>query len=132
MSKVLSFARQYVEAIGGQYTDYDSSKAVIVVPLAGGRYQTVLGLVRKGLSGADQVVFVSKICEMEDSIDLKQLLISNAEFDHARFILEDGYLKVVAAALESSVSEPQVREIISEVASLADQFELKFTGQDVH
>ena len=34
--------KEYADQIGGQFTDYDHIKSVIVVPLDKSRYQTVL------------------------------------------------------------------------------------------
>ncbi|HEY4656546.1 MAG TPA: hypothetical protein VIH22_18645, partial [Cyclobacteriaceae bacterium] len=117
----------------GQYTDYDNSKAVIVVPLSAGRFLTVLGIARTGsVSGKDQVMFISKICDFDEAIDLRDLLERNGTFDYSRFILEDGFLKVVASCVAENASEGLVKEMIREVANIADQFEFKFTGQDVH
>lgn len=129
----MNFARQYADQIGGQFTEYDHTKAVVVVPLTGSRFQTVLVITRQnGESGKEQVVFTSKVCEFDSSIDLKSLLEKNLNFDYSKFIVEDGFLKIEASCKPSNVQEDQVKEMIQEVASLADQFELKFTGQDIH
>jgi hypothetical protein len=130
---VINTVRQYADQIGGQYTDYDSTKSVIVVPLDKSRFQTVLAVTQKSVvSGRDQAVFTSKVCEFNAKIDLKSLMEQNANFDYSKFVLEDGYLKVEASCLASSTSEDQVREMIQEVAQLADHYEYKLTGQDIH
>ena len=130
---VMSFARQYVDQIGGQFTEYDNSKGVIVVPLSGARFQTVLVISRTSTtSGKEQVVFTSKVCEYDSTIDAKALLEKNISFDYSKFIVEDGFLKIEASCLPSTVNEDQIKEMIQEVAALADQYELKFTGQDIH
>lgn len=133
MVNVMTFARQYAEQIGGQFTDYDYSKAVLVVPLKDGRFQTVVAVTRQGpVSGKQQTIFTSKVCEYESSLDLKELLEDTGNFDYSKFIIEDGYLKVEASCLSSTVGEEEVKAMIQEVATLADQYELKYTGQDVH
>lgn len=125
--------RQYAEQIGGQFTDYDHIKSVIVVPLDKSRFQTVLATTQKSqVSGRDQAVFTSKVCEYKHDIDLKMLMEQNAGFDYSKFVLQDGYLKVEASCLTASASEAQVREMIQEVAQLADLYEFKLTGQDIH
>ncbi|HEX5170558.1 MAG TPA: hypothetical protein VFW11_15380 [Cyclobacteriaceae bacterium] len=130
---VMSFARQYVDQIGGQFTEYDHTKAVIVVPLSGARFQTVLVITRTGnTSGKEQVVFTSKVCEFDSSIDAKALLEKNLSFDYSKFVLEEGFLKIEASCLPTTVNEEQIKEMIQEVATLADQYEFKFTGQDIH
>lgn len=125
--------RQYADQIGGQFTDYDHLKSVIVVPLNKSRYQTVLATSQKSqASGREQTVFTSKVCEYKNSIDLKMLMEKNGSFDYSKFVLEDGYLKVEASCLTDSASEAQVKEMIQEVAQLADLYEYQLTGQDIH
>jgi hypothetical protein len=130
---VINTVKQYADQIGGQFTDYDHTKSVIVVPLDASRFQTVLALTQKSpVSGRDQAIFTSKVCEFNTSLDLKMLMEQNASFDYSKFVVEDGYLKVEASCLQSSASETQVKEMIQEVAQLADHYEYKLTGQDVH
>ena len=130
---IMNYVQQYAEQIGGQYTDYDHSKSVIVVPLEGSRYQTVLASQQKSpVSGRDQAIFSSKICEFKMDINLEDLMKQNGRFDYSKFVLEDGYLKVEASCLTSSASETQLKEMLQEVAKLADQYELQLTGKDIH
>jgi hypothetical protein len=130
---VITTVKQYADQIGGQYTDYDHTKSVIVVPLDASRFQTVLAITQKSaVSGRDQAIFTSKVCEFNNNIDLKMLMEQNASFDYSKFVVEDGYIKVEASCLASSTSESQVKEMIQEVAQLADHYEYKLTGQDVH
>ena len=130
---VITTVKKYADQIGGQYTDYDHTKSVIVVPLDRSRFQTVLAQTQKSpVSGRDQAVFTSKVCEYRADMDLKSLLEQNANFDYSKFVLEDGYLKVEASCLAGSTSEEQVREMIQEVAQLADHYEDKLTGLDIN
>ncbi|HYG20721.1 MAG TPA: hypothetical protein VD816_17400 [Ohtaekwangia sp.] len=129
---IMKHVQQYADQIGGQYTDYDHSRSVIVVPINGSRFQTVLASTQKSpVSGRDQAVFASKVCEFTNGLDLKNLLEQNANFDFSKFVLEDGYVKIEASCLASSVSQDQVKEMIQEVAQLADHYELKLTGKDI-
>lgn len=130
---VINTVKQYADQIGGQFTDYDHTKSVIVVPLDRSRFQTVLAVTQKSpVSGRDQAVFTSKVCEFSPTIDLKMLMEQNASFDYSKFVVEDGYLKVEASCLPSTASEAQVKEMIQEVAQLADHYEYRLTGQDIH
>lgn len=130
---VISTVKKYADQIGGQCTDYDQARSVIVVPLDRSRFQTVLAQTQKSpVSGRDQAIFTSKVCEYRAELDLKSLLEHNANFDYSKFVLEDGFIKVEASCLASSTSEEQVREMIQEVAQLADHFEYKLTGLDIH
>jgi hypothetical protein len=130
---IMKHVQQYADQIGGQFTDYDHSRSVIVVTINGSRFQTVLASTQKSpVSGRDQAIFASKVCEFTATLDLKNLLEQNANFDYSKFVLEDGYLKVEASCLASSVSPDQVKEMIQEVAQLADHYEDKLTGKDIH
>ena len=129
----MKYVQQLADRIGGQFTDYDHTKSVIVVPTAGNRYQTVVAATQKSpVSGREQAIFTSKVCDFNSTLDLKVLLEQNANFDYSKFILEDGYLKVEASCLADTATEDQVKEMIQEVAQLADHYELKLTGQDIH
>lgn len=133
MMNVINTVKKYADQIGGNFTDYDHTKSVIVVPLEKSRFQTVIATTQKSLvSGRDQAIFTSKVCEYSATMDLKSLLEQNANFDYSKFVLEDGFLKVEASCLASSTSEEQVREMIQEVAQLADHYEYQLTGQDIH
>jgi hypothetical protein len=130
---IMNYVQQYAEQIGGQYTDYDHTKSVVVVPINGSRFQTVLAITQtSAVSGRNQALFTSKVCEYTNNLDLKTLLEQNANFDYSKFVLEEGFLKVEASCLAGSVSQEQIKEMIQEVAQLADHYELKLTGKDVH
>jgi hypothetical protein len=130
---IMKYVQQFADQIGGQFTDYDHTKSVIVVPTVGSRFQTVVALTQKSpVSGREQAMFTSKVCEFSSGLDLKILLEQNANFDYSKFVLEDGFLKVEASCLVDTASDDQVKEMIQEVAQLADHYELKLTGQDIH
>ncbi|WP_276374397.1 hypothetical protein [Chryseolinea sp. H1M3-3] len=130
---VMQYLEQYAQQIGGQFTDYDSGKSVVVIPISGSRYQTVLAVKQTSpVSGRDQAIFTSKVCEYTPALDLKALLEKNADFDYSKFVLVEGYLKVEASCLTSTASQDQVKEMVQEVAKLADFYELKLTGKDIH
>lgn len=130
---IMNYVQQYAEQIGGQFTDYDHTKSVVVVPINGSRYQTVLAVRQtSAVSGRDQAIFTSKVCEYNPGLDLKLLMEQNANFDFSKFVLEEGFLKVEASCLTASVSQDQIKEMIQEVAQLADHYEMKLTGKDIH
>lgn len=133
MIQVLDLARRFAEEVGGQYTDYDRSKGVLVVPLPEGRFQTILVQSRPSpTSGKELAVFSSKICEVTSDLNFRELLERNIDFDYAKFIVEDNYLKVEASCVVASANDQLVKEMINEVASTADQMEFKLTGVDIH
>ncbi len=132
---IMNYVQQYAEQIGGQFTDYDHTKSVIVVPLNDSRFQTVLAMRQKSpVSGRDQAIFSSKVCQFqkEYDINLEDLMKQNGNFDYSKFVLEDGFLKVEASCLTSTANEDQLKEMLQEVAQLADHYENKITGKDIH
>jgi hypothetical protein len=130
---IFTFSKQYIDQVGGQYTQYDSNRAVIVVPLTDNRFQTILLTIEpsKG-SGKSRALLTSKVCEFNASYDLKSLLEHSTHFDYSRFIISDGYIKVEAGCPADAASEDDIKFMIQEVAQLADTFEMKLTGKDVN
>lgn len=128
-----SFVKQYADQLGGQFTGYDSFKSIIVVPVAAGRFQTVLLLLEDNrASGKQHAIVTSKVCEFIPSIDLKALMEQNARFDYSKFIIDGGHLKIEAYIPTENASEEDIKCMIQEVATLADEYEMKLTGRDIH
>lgn len=127
------FMGNFAAEIGGKFQEYDSNKSVIIVPLDGGRFQAVLGHMKYSEKYRKTgIEFTSKVCEYQKNIDLIELLEENSNFCHAKFVLIDGFIKVEASAFIDHLSEELLKEIISEVAHTADEWEYRLTGQDVH
>jgi len=119
--------------IGGQFSEYDKTKSVIIVPLEGNRYQAVVGVIKySDKLNKTRLEFSSKVCQLTDSVDLKELLMENAKTCYARFVIVDDYIRVEGATFLETVNESGLKEIIEEVAKMADAWELKLTGMDVH
>jgi hypothetical protein len=128
-----AFTRAYADEINGQYMEYDPDHSIIIVPVSGGRAQTVLGNIRTNdLYNRKLITFSSKVCLFSSEIDLKALLEQTAFFNYCRFIISENHLQVEAVAALDNNSESALKEMIQEVANLADQFELKLTGVDVN
>jgi hypothetical protein len=127
-----AFMRRYAEEIGGDYNEYSSELMIMIVPVSGGRAQTVTCEVRNSeLYNRKIVVFSSKICPAGPEIDYRSLLSQTSFLSYSRFAIVDNYLQVQAGADHDHVGEPQLKEMLTEVANVADQFELKITGADV-
>ncbi|MEK6780515.1 MAG: hypothetical protein AABY93_02350 [Bacteroidota bacterium] len=125
--------KKYADQISGQYTEYDNNRSVIVVTVAGGRFQTVLGNIKQNdLYNRKLLTFISKVCIVKPGIDFQMLLEQTAFFNYCRFVLTEGYIQVEAVAPLDSISEETIKEMIQEVANLADQYEMKLTGIDIH
>lgn len=123
---------QIAEQVNGQCTVYDPELVILVVPVSGGRYQTVLGSVRTNeLYNRKLYNIRSKVCPVQPDTDYARLLEQAAQFYYSRFVISEGHLQIEAVAEAASVSVDAVREMLMEVANLADQFEMKLTGADI-
>ena len=121
------------EDLGGQFSEYDKYKSVIIVPLEENRYQAVVGVLKHSDKvNKTRLEFSSKVCQLSESVDLKELLMENAKTCYARFVIVDDYVRVEGSTFLESVTESGIKEIIDEVANMADAWELKLTGMDVH
>ena len=128
-----SFIQDYADQVGGQYTSYDAIKSVLVIPVSNSRFQTVLlSLDKSKASGKELGIISSKVCEYATSMDLKNLLEQNAKFDYSKFIIDNNNIKVEVTFPTEGTSHEEVKHMIQEVANLADMFELKLTGKDIH
>lgn len=127
-----SFMRRYADEIGGQYTEYDPEHAIIIVPVSGGRAQTVLSSVNVNkLYNRKLICVSSKICPAQQDLDFRMLLSQSAFLNYSRFVIAENYLQVEAVASYDNLQEDVLKEIVQEVANIADQFEMKLTGADV-
>lgn len=125
--------KKYADQIGGQFTQYDSVQSIIIIPVSGGRFQTVLGTIKKNdLYNRELITFNSKVCSSSLSIDFKMLLEQTAFFNYCRFVINQNYLQIEAVASVQNLSEDTIKEMLQEVANLADQYEMKLTGSDIH
>lgn len=127
------FMKKYSEEIGGQYTEYNDTISVVIVPLSGGRFQTVIGTIKENeLYNRKLITFTSKVCAFQPNLDIRMLLEQTAYFNYCRFIIKDGYVQVESVSPLEAVSEETIKEMLQEVANLADQYELKLTGSDIN
>lgn len=123
----------YADEIGGTYSEYDVRTSIIIVPLPDQRFQTVLGKLKHS-QRYDRlgIEFASKVCAYDTELNLKALLEENANLNHAKFSVLDDFVYVEASSFVESATEELLKEIIQEVANVADEFEFKLTGADVH
>lgn len=127
------FMERFADEIGGQFSEYDQSKSVIIVPLEENRFQAVLGVIKfNDKFNKTGIEFSSKVCPFSDDIDCKQLVIENAKTCYAKFVIVDEFIKVEGSTFVETIMEEGLKEIIKEVAQLADEWELKLTGLDVN
>ena len=127
-----SFLSNYAAEIKGKYEEYDDQRSVIIVPLKDARFQTVVGRVTEiGEHKRMGVAFTSKVCEYRHDLDFKEILRGNAAFTHGKLALVNDFIQVEAAAFLDNVSEDLLKEIVDEVATSADEWEFKLTGEDI-
>jgi len=130
---LVAFMKRYAEQIGGQYTEYNSSESIVIVPLSGSRFQTVIGRISKNeLYNRRLITLSSKVCPVSPHLNLKMLLEQTAFFNYARFVIRENYLQVEAVAGHDNAVEDEIKEMLQEVANLADQYEMLLTGADVN
>jgi len=128
-----AFMKKYADQIGGQFTEYDSDHSIIIVPVSGNRFQTVIGTIKKNeLYNRSLVTLNSKVCAVNSRLDFKMLLEQSAFFNYCRFVISENYLQVEAVTALETISEGTITEMLQEVANLADQYELKLTDSDIH
>jgi hypothetical protein len=128
-----SIMKKYATETGAQYTQYDQSQSIIIAPVSGGRFQTVMGVITENeLYKRKLISLSSKVCALKPDIDYKMLLDQTSFFNYCRFVIRDNYLQVEAVASLIGISEETIKEMVQEVANLADQFEMKLTGADIY
>jgi hypothetical protein len=128
-----SFLKNYADQIGGQYTAYNKDQSIIIVPVSGNRFQTVIGTIKKNdLYNRSIVTLNSKVCDIHSALDYKMLLEQASYFNYCRFIISGNHLQIEAVGAVDGITETDVKEMIQEVANLADQYEMKLTGSDIH
>lgn len=128
-----AFMKKYADEIGGQYIEYNQTLSVIIIPVSGGRFQTVMGNIRQSsLYNRKVIIFTSKVCPVANPVDYKMLLEQTSFFNYCRFMISENYVQVEAVSSLAGVSEEDIKEMLQEVANLADQYEMKLTGADVN
>jgi hypothetical protein len=133
MTDFKSFCKNFADEIDGQYQEYDETQSVVVVPLKDGRFQAVTGHLSRHVNNESDVVTVkSKVCNLNTDIPYEEMLKENLEYPYGRFVIEGEFLKVEASAFLEHITEGQIKEMMLEVAQLADIWENRITGKDIH
>lgn len=129
-----AFMEDFANEIGGQYSEYDKSKSVIIVPLADNRYQAVVGRIKYSERyDRTGVEFTSKVCPLSANLKLEELLRANGKFSYAKFMIDDDdFVKIESSVLIEDATPHLLKEVIQETAKTADEWEFRLTGMDVH
>ncbi len=127
------FMKKYADEIKGQYIEYTPTHSVVIVPVSGNRFQTVMGTIKQSsLYNRKVITFTSKVCPVKNSIDFKMLLEQTPHFNYSRFMIAENYLQVEAVSSLAGLDEGDIKEMLQEVANIADQYEMKIAGTDIH
>ena len=125
------FSQNLAQDIGADFTEYDANHSVLVVPLNDGRFQTIVVKLMEHPKFKKEVVRItSKVCYTSEDINYKELLTASDGYVHTNFTIEDEVLKVEASFFYESMDDEIMKEIVKEVASIADDWEFKITGVD--
>ena len=127
------FSQKYAQEIGGQFREYDENQSVIIVPLKDGRFQTITGHITNHPDYDREVVQIkTKVCRLEENIPYNKVLEATTNLPYSKFVAEDEYLKVEASNFLVNLTDKMVKEMIQEVAQVADKWEFEITGKDIH
>ena len=122
-----STMQSIADQVEGSFSEYDENIAVLIVPVDEHRFQTVY-CYNEGEKG---LRFITKVCEVEDHMPLKDLLDESADLLYASFYVENNFLYVRGTTFMTD-SEQGLKNMLVEVAQIADKWENKLTGADVH
>lgn len=117
--------------IDGRFVEYSYENTIITIPLNKDRFQNVTGYLISRPQGL-MLEFMSTVCTLRPEIDHRAMLELNQELYYGKVIIHEGFLKVAAAALYDHCTEDLVRDMIMEVAYVADDLEMRIIGHDVY
>ena len=122
-----STMQSLADQVEGSFSEYDENIAVLIVPIDEHRFQTVY-CYNEGPKG---IRFISKVCEVEENMPFQELLKESSDLLYACFYIENNFLYVRATTFMAGTEEG-LKDMMVEVAQIADKWENKLTGADVH
>lgn len=130
---VKKFLKDYTAEINGQFSDYDQDRSVVIVPLPGGRFQSIrVGKLENKKYGKSVIQLQSRVCRTTEKIDYAALLEYKPEMIHTRFTVIGDFLMLETVTYLENTTPARLKEMIMETANMADLWELKITGKDVN
>lgn len=124
----------FANEVGGKVIPYTDSQSIIIMPTKHGRFQRVLGWSR--ISKSKKVKFLefdSKVCEWNASIDMAKYLEEASGHTFSRLIIKEGFLQVASSVIVEHATADLIRDMVKEVAEVADDLEFEITGgQDLN
>jgi hypothetical protein len=119
----------YSNEVGGKVIPYTDTQSVIVLPTKHGRFQQV-----KAWSNQTQTYkfleFYSKVCDLKPEMDLKSLLETASTFVFARIMVKQNQIFVASSVVVDHATPDIIKDMVREVADVADDMEWQLTGQD--
>ena len=132
---VLTFMPALAEALNGSFSEYDETTTITVVPLEDGRFQSIQGTLETLDDGLTQVMrFSSHVCPFHESLDFQHFLTENQQLRYAKFTVTDTFVQVEASVFIDFLSHQNMaylKNMMTEIALVADAWEHKLTGLDV-
>ena len=122
-----STMQSIADKVEGSFSEYDENIAVLIVPVDEHRFQTVY-CYNEGVKGYR---FISKVCETDDNLPYKEMVKESSDLLYASFYIENNFLYVRATTFIGGNEEEGLKELLVEVAQIADKWENKLTGADV-
>ena len=122
-----STMQSIADKVEGSFSEYDENIAVLIVPVDEHRFQTVY-CYNEGPKGYR---FISKVCEVEEGLPYKEMVEESSDLLYASFYIENNFLYVRATTFIGGDDEAGLKDLLVEVAQIADKWENKLTGADV-
>ena len=130
-----TYVQTLADDLNGSFSEYDDETAVVVVPLASGRYQSVKCSLRLLEDGHTRVVsFSSCVCTYHDSLNFKNFLTENINLHYSKFTIDEEFVQVEASVFAEFLTDDNrafLLKMLQEIAEQADVWEHKLTGLDV-
>ena len=127
------FSIEFAREVDGQYTEYDDSTSLFILKLPKSRFQMVIAKLTANEKYQRKVIRISsKVCPVRDDLNYIDILGSEIDSVYCRFLVEDNFLKTESSFFLDSLTEGHIKEMILEVAQVADHWEKKITGADVN
>ena len=128
------FFADLAEELDAIYLDYTGSSGAMNLKLENGRTQSVKSFVKKKGDGGDMIVFMSKICRLDEypDVNFRQMLEMNHKLTYSKIVVDQDYMEVESDVRLELSNKEEMKFIIKEVAKVADDLEHEITGQDVY
>lgn len=117
--------------IDSRSAKYSRQGTVMTVRLSRNRYQNVAIRLANRPQGT-MFECTSTVCMLRPEIDHRAMLELNQDLYYGKVVIHEGFLKVAAAVLHDYCTESLVRDMILEVARVADDLEMRIVGCDLY